>query len=78
MKTAISLPDKVFQEAERFAHKTKRSRSQLYSEALEEYLNRHSSNDITNAMNDACEKIGQFDHSFIKAASKKILKKEQW
>ena len=78
MKTAISLPDKVFQEAERFAHKTKRSRSQLYSEALEEYLNRHSSNDITNAMNDVCDKIGQFDQSFSKAASKSILKKEQW
>ena len=78
MKTAISLPDQVFQEAERFARKTKRSRSQLYSEALAEYLSRHSTNDITNAMNDACDKIGQSDQSFSKAASKRIFEKEQW
>ena len=78
MKTAISLPEEVYKEAERFARRTKRSRSQLYSEALAEYLARHSQNNITESMNDVCDKIGQFDQSFIKASSRKILKKEQW
>jgi metal-responsive CopG/Arc/MetJ family transcriptional regulator len=38
MKTAVSIRDKIFQEAEEYAKKAKISRSQLYSDAIEEYL----------------------------------------
>src|SRR5436190_1081962 len=34
MKTAVSIPDDVFHEAERLARRTKRSRSRLFSDAL--------------------------------------------
>jgi len=78
MKTAISLPEAIFKEAERFARRTKRSRSQLYSEAIAEYLARHAPNDITETMNDICNRLGQFDRHFIKAAAGKTMKKEQW
>ena len=33
MKTAISLPDEIFEEAERLARWLKKSRSELYREA---------------------------------------------
>ena len=33
MKTAVSLPDRVYQEAEGYAKRTRKSRSQLYAEA---------------------------------------------
>ncbi len=38
MKTAISIPDPLFQEAERFAKRHKVSRSRLYSHAVAAYL----------------------------------------
>ncbi|HCU25482.1 MAG TPA: hypothetical protein DF383_10740 [Deltaproteobacteria bacterium] len=51
MKTAISLPDDIFEKAERYARRAKMKRSQLYGEALAEYLARHSPDEVTEAMN---------------------------
>jgi metal-responsive CopG/Arc/MetJ family transcriptional regulator len=42
MKTAISIPDEVFEEAERLAIELQTSRSQLYSRALQEFVARHA------------------------------------
>ena len=38
MKTAISIPDPVFQAAEKYAKHMRKSRSQLFSEAMIELL----------------------------------------
>jgi metal-responsive CopG/Arc/MetJ family transcriptional regulator len=38
MKAAISIPDEVFKGAERLARRTKKSRSQLFSDADREYV----------------------------------------
>jgi metal-responsive CopG/Arc/MetJ family transcriptional regulator len=38
MKTVISLPDGVFRDAERLARRLKKSRSELYREAVAEYV----------------------------------------
>jgi hypothetical protein len=78
MKTAISLPNVIFQQAERFARKFKKSRSQLYVEAIVEYLERHAPDSVTQSMNNACDKLGTADSSFNVAASRKILSQEQW
>lgn len=44
MKVAISLPDPIFSAAEELAQKLRVSRSQLYAQAIEEYLDkRHDS-----------------------------------
>lgn len=47
MKTAISLPDSLFEEAERLATRRGLSRSQLYQEALIEYVQRHDPETVT-------------------------------
>ena len=78
MKTAISLPNVIFQQAERFARRFKKSRSQMYVEAIVEYLERHSPDAVTESMNNACDKLGTIDSSFSTAASRKILSQEQW
>lgn len=41
MKTAISIPDDVFKRAEELAERLDVSRSQLYSQAIAEYTERH-------------------------------------
>ncbi len=50
MKTAISLPDALFAEADRLARRLAKSRSQLYREAVEEYIARHDPEEVTRAL----------------------------
>ena len=52
MKTAISLPDSLFERAERVAQAMKLNRSQLYAQALEAYLDRTDPEAITAALNE--------------------------
>ncbi|MFM5891936.1 MAG: ribbon-helix-helix domain-containing protein, partial [Dolichospermum sp.] len=42
MKTAISLPDPVFEEAESLARQLGVSRSELYTKALKAYLRKYN------------------------------------
>ena len=48
MKTTISLPDSVFEEAETLATKLGLSRSELYTKALQAYLQKYK---ILNKLN---------------------------
>ncbi len=47
MKTAISIPDELFEAAEQFAQQRGLTRSQLYTTALRQYLQEHRSDAIT-------------------------------
>jgi hypothetical protein len=78
MKTAVSLPDRVFKEAERCARRLRKSRSQLYAEAIAEYLARYAPDDVTESMNVVCDRLGQADSEFAAAAARRLLKKESW
>jgi metal-responsive CopG/Arc/MetJ family transcriptional regulator len=46
MKTAVSLPDEVFETAERLARRLELSRSELYCRALREFLARHAPDEV--------------------------------
>ena len=79
MKTAISLPDRVYREAEGYAKRTRKSRSQLYAEALAEYLARHAPNVVTEAMNVVVDAIGDAaSDPFTQQASKRVLRGVEW
>lgn len=47
MKTAISIPDHLFEAAEQFAKRMGLSRSELYAVAVQEYLQAHKREQIT-------------------------------
>ena len=51
MKTAVSIPDEIFEKVERLAAGEQRSRSEVYSAALREYVARHAPDEVTDAMN---------------------------
>ena len=51
MKTAISVPDEVFNSADQLAQEMGISRSELYSTAVAEYLAKHRSEDLTARLN---------------------------
>jgi metal-responsive CopG/Arc/MetJ family transcriptional regulator len=78
MKTAVSIPDDVFQEAERLARRTKKSRSRLFSDALREYVARRTPEKITRAMDAALAEIGSVNDRFVASASGRVLEKTEW
>jgi metal-responsive CopG/Arc/MetJ family transcriptional regulator len=78
MKTAISIPDPVFEAAERFARRTGMSRSQLYTNAVKEYLKEQQNQSITKKLNDVysqeASSLDQADHKLQYSS----LQKETW
>ena len=78
MKTAVSIPDPVFEKAERLAQRAKKSRSQLYSEALKEYVARHAPEEVTEAMDRVLAKIEDAKDPFVSAASRRVLERSEW
>jgi hypothetical protein len=78
MKTAISIPDKLYADAERFSRRRKKSRSRLYVEAVEEYLARHDPDEITEAMNQVCKTVDTRSDPAVSAASRRTLKRVEW
>jgi predicted transcriptional regulator len=78
MKTAISIPDDVFLEAERLAAELKQSRSQLYSRAVREYVARHSANSITATLDAVCRAQADSGSGFVRAASRGTLERTEW
>lgn len=47
MKTSISVPIDVFEKPERLARRTRKARSQVFFEALEEHAGRHVPEEVT-------------------------------
>lgn len=52
MKTAVSIPDRVFQSAEKLATRLGVSRSQLYANALASLVEKHREDLITSQLNE--------------------------
>jgi len=78
MKTAVSIPDDVFEQVERLARRERRSRSEVFSAALREYVARHSPDEVTEAINRVCDEVGDQSDEFIAAAAGRILEKTEW
>lgn len=51
MKTAISIPDPLFDAAERLAKRLRIARSQLYCRAIERYVSEAREQDVTGLLN---------------------------
>jgi len=51
MKTAISIPDNIFEEVNKLAKENKTSRSQIFCAAVEEYLKKMKAHKLLEALN---------------------------
>ncbi len=78
MKTAISIPDRVFRDAERLAERLKKSRSQMYSEAVAEYVIRHEPDSVTEQINAVCAEVDTRPDPFVAAAARRVLERTEW
>jgi metal-responsive CopG/Arc/MetJ family transcriptional regulator len=78
MKTAISIPDDVYQYAEKLADRLGKSRSQLYTQALAVYVAQHKKEDVTSKLNEIYNDTASELDSTLKSMQFKSLPKEEW
>ena len=78
MKVAISLPDPVFDAAELLAQELSLSRSQLYAQALAEFLEARSASAVTSKLNEIYSKEPSVLEPDLMAAQLQGLSHEAW
>lgn len=78
MKVAISLPDPVFEAAERLAKQRKLSRSQLYVAALSEYLETHATDAVTRKLDEVYSTQPSAIDPVLARAQAKVVGREAW
>lgn len=78
MKTAISLPDPLFDAADRIAKRLHMSRSQLYAQALEAFVRVHQDDAVTEALNAVYAKHPAVLDPAMKRAQTRHLRRETW
>jgi len=78
MKTAVSIPDDVFEDAERLALRLQTSRSKLYARALAEFVARHDDDRVTTLMDQAVREAGGESDSFLRGAAQQASQRVEW
>ena len=82
MRTTVSLPDELFQRVERIRSWTNRTRGQIYTDALIEYVSRHYDDEIAAALTRVLEQVSdeekESDRLFLEAAARDVFKRTEW
>ena len=78
MKTAISISDDVFLEAEQVAHQMVLSRSKLYSMAILEFVQNHNPDTITARLNKVYDQYDSRLDDDINQLNNYLLSQEDW
>lgn len=78
MKTAISLPDSLFAEAERVAKRLRMSRSRFYAKAITEYVNAQRARDVTEQLNEIYRKEDSALDPTLQKLQLQSLRREDW
>ncbi|MDN5934140.1 MAG: ribbon-helix-helix protein, CopG family [Pseudonocardia sp.] len=79
MKIAVSVPDDVFSRADELAAEMGVSRSQVYTQALEEYLEQHSAaNDPVSAQVNRVVDGTDTDSGFATLAARRLIDGGGW
>jgi metal-responsive CopG/Arc/MetJ family transcriptional regulator len=78
MKTAISIPDSLFEIVEETAKKMGVSRSKLFSLAVREFLKDRNTKNVTNRLNECYKKASSKLNKSIESAQLSSISKEEW
>jgi predicted transcriptional regulator len=79
MKTAVSVPDDLFAQADRLAKRSRRTRSDVYSAALREYVARHAPDEVTAGLDAALAELGEpGPDEFAGQAARRTLETTEW
>jgi len=78
MKTAISIPDKLFQSADQYAKNHGVTRSNLYANALSQFLESHSDDHITKKLNEVYSAQPTDLNAKLSALQLSSIEQEEW
>ncbi len=78
MKTAISLPDDLFNKAESLANRLGLTRSRLYAQALEDYITRHQARRVSEQLDAVYGTEASTVDAPTVAAQSRVLKRAEW
>lgn len=78
MKTAISIPDPLFKEAERLTKRLRIPRSQLYAKALEAYIQSQKSKGIKEALDDVYRTESSELDPIMARLQSEAIGREEW
>lgn len=78
MKTAISIPDEVFEAAEAAARRAGMSRSQWFVEAVKLFLRKHGDKGVTERLDEVYGEVeSKVDAAFF-AMQRATIGREEW
>lgn len=78
VKTAVSIPDYVFREADELAARLGWSRSRLYAEAVREFLERQDDDPVTAALNALADEIDTSAPPDSLASARELIDRGDW
>ena len=78
MKTAVSIPDDLFRRADALATRLGKSRSELYREALADYIERRDPQAVTAALNAVADELAEDRAGFVAEAARRTLARSEW
>jgi len=78
MKTAVSIPDDLFRKADELASRMGKSRSEVYRDALADYVSRRDPGAVTRALDEIADEISREDLAFTTAAARRTLTQSVW
>ena len=78
MKTAISIPDKIFRSADALAKRLGVSRSELYATAVNEFLLKHRSRHVTARLDEVYSEEDSAVPSSLAQMQVRSLPHEDW
>jgi metal-responsive CopG/Arc/MetJ family transcriptional regulator len=71
MKTAISIPDQLFEEVENFSKKHRRSRSEVFAMAVRKLLEKEKAQELLDALNEAYSHEESVEEKTLREKGKK-------
>jgi len=78
MKTAISIPDSIFQAADHLAQRLGVSRSELYVKAVSEYVSAHRYQDVKKLLDEVYKSETSAIDEEVSSIQFRSLPKEDW
>ncbi len=78
MKTAVSIPDDLFRKADELAGRLGKSRSEVYRDALTDYVSRREPGAVTRALDEIADEISDEERAFTAAAAHRTLAHSEW
>ena len=78
MKTGVSIPDDLFHQANELASRLGKSRSEVYREALADYVSRREPGAVTRALDEIADELAAEHEPFGAEAARRTLEHGEW